>query len=92
MGHDVATEAEIKGVGRVDLYDISTKVIYELETNLSPKYRREANQKYIQAGVEVIVIDINELPDDIFQTQLRNGMWPVVTLFLLLLDQFLQLI
>ena len=71
LDHDVVTEVEIVGVGRVDLYDITTKTVYEFETNVSPKYRKEANEKYIQAGVEVIVININELPDDIFQRYLK---------------------
>ena len=67
LGHDVVTECNIIGVGRVDLFDLSVKVIYEFETHRSPKYRKEANEKYLQTGVEVIVININELPDDIFQ-------------------------
>ena len=71
LGHDIVTECQIVGVGRVDLYDLTVKVIYEFETNHSPKYRREANEKYLQTGVEVIVIDINELPDDIFQRYLK---------------------
>ena len=78
LNHDLVSECSIIGVGRVDLYDITTKVIYEFETNVSPKYRREANEKYIQNGVEVIVININELPDDIFQRymNLREYMIP----------------
>jgi len=45
--------------------------VYEFETSHSPKYRKEMNEKYIQNGVEVIVVDINELPDDIFQRYLK---------------------
>lgn len=71
LGHEITTECSIIGVGRVDLYDITTKVIYEFETSHSPKHRKEMNKKYIQRGVEVIVIDINELPDDIFQRYLK---------------------
>ena len=69
--HDVVTECQIVGVGRIDLFDITTQTIYEFENHVSPKYREEANEKYHMAGVEVIVIDINELPDDIFQRYLK---------------------
>ena len=71
LDHDIVTECTIIGIGRIDLYDITTRTIYEFETSHSPKYRKEANEKYIQTGVEVIVIDINELPDDIFQRYLK---------------------
>ena len=59
------------GLGRVDLFDITSQTIYEFETSVSPKYRKEANEKYRQSGVEVIVVDINSLPDDIFQRYLK---------------------
>ena len=55
----------------VNLYNITTKTVYEFKTSHSPKYRREANEKYIQSGVEVIVIDVKELPDDLFQRYLK---------------------
>ena len=71
LGHDVVTECNIIGVGRVDLYDLTTQTIYEFETHRSPKYRKEANEKYLQTGVEVIVININELPNDIFQRYMK---------------------
>ena len=71
LDHDVATECQIVGVGRIDLFDITTQTIYEFENHVSPKYRKEANEKYLQTGVEVIVININELPDDIFQRYLK---------------------
>ena len=78
FNHNIATECQIVGVGRVDLYDISTKTIYEFETSHSPKYRKEANEIYKQTGVEVIVIDINILPDDIFQRYLKLKEYVVV--------------
>ena len=71
LNHSLVSECSIIGVGKVDLFDITTRTVYEFETNVSPKYRREANEKYIQAGVEVIVININELPDDIFQRYMK---------------------
>ena len=71
LDHDIVTECQIVGVGRIDLFDITTQTIYEFENHVSPKYRKEANEKYRMTGVEVIVIDINELPDDIFQRYLK---------------------
>ena len=71
LNHDMVTECTIVGIGRIDLYDVTSKTIYEFETNHSPKYRREANEKYLQTGVEVIVIDLNSLPNDIFQRYLK---------------------
>ena len=65
--HDVLTEFEIVGVGRGDIFDLTTKVQYELETNHSPKWRQELNIKYMQTGVEVIVIDCHDLPLDFYQ-------------------------
>jgi hypothetical protein len=61
------TEFEIVGVGRGDVFDLTTKVQYELETSRSPKYRREINSKYLQAGIELIVIDCSDLPLDFYQ-------------------------
>jgi len=71
LNHNIVTECNIIGVGRVDLYDITTRTVYEFENSHSPQYRKEANEKYIQAGVEVIVIDLNILSDDIFQRYMK---------------------
>jgi hypothetical protein len=78
FNHNIVTECQIVGVGRVDLYDITTQTIYEFETSNSPKYRKEANEIYKQTGVEVIVVDINLLPDDIFQRYLKMKEFVVV--------------
>ena len=67
MHHDVVSEVEILGVGRSDLYDITTKVIYEFETSGSKRYQRKMNEIYEQTGIEVIVVDVTILPTDIFQ-------------------------
>jgi hypothetical protein len=55
----------------VDLYDISTRVIYEIETTGCKKIQRRVNEIYEQTGVEVIVIDVKDLPDDIFQRYIK---------------------
>ena len=65
LGHDVTTECQIIGIGRIDLYDITAKVIYEFETTGCKKVQRRVNEIYKQTGVEVTVIDVRELPDDI---------------------------
>ena len=71
LRHDVATEVEVVNVGVCDLYDISTKVIYEFETTGSKKVQRRVNKIYKHTGNEIIVIDVKELPDDIFQRYLK---------------------
>lgn len=65
--YDVLNEFEIAGVGRGDVFDLTTKRQYELETNHSPKLRQELNRKYMQTGIEVIVIDCSNLPLDFYQ-------------------------
>ena len=71
LKHDVASEVQIIDVGVCDLYDISTRVIYEFETTGSKKVQRRVNEIYKHTGNEVIVIDVKELPDDIFQRYLK---------------------
>ena len=71
LNHDVTTECNVIGVGRLDLYDLTTKTIYEFESSSSINKRRKENEIYAQTGVEVIIINIKELPDDIFQRYLK---------------------
>ena len=71
LKHDVITEVTIIGVGVCDLFDISVNVIYEFESSHSINKRRRENEIYKQTGVEVIIINIKELPDDIFQRYLK---------------------
>jgi hypothetical protein len=71
LDHNLVTECNIVGIGRIDLYDISTKTIYEFESSSSINKRRKENEIYAQTGVEVIIIEINKLPDDIFQRYLK---------------------
>jgi hypothetical protein len=69
--HDVVAECNIVGVGRLDLFDITTKVIYEFETSGCKSVQQRVNDIYKQTGVEIIVIDVQELPDDIFQRYMK---------------------
>ena len=67
LKHDVLSEVEVVGVGVCDLFDRSVNVIYEIETTACKKVQRRVNEIYKQTGVEVIVIDVRDLPDDIYQ-------------------------
>jgi hypothetical protein len=71
LNHDVVAECNIIGIGRLDLYDLTTKVIYEFETTGCKSVQQKVNDIYKQTGVEIIVIDVKELPDDIFQRYLK---------------------
>ena len=71
LNHDLVTESTIVGVGRLDLFDITTQTIYEFESSSSINKRRKEDEIYAQTGVEVIIINIKELPDDIFQWYMK---------------------
>ena len=71
LDHNIVSECQIVGVGRLDLYDITTRTIYEFESSSSINKRRRENEIYKQTGVEIIIINIKELPDDIFQRYLK---------------------
>jgi hypothetical protein len=71
LNHDVITECRIIGVGRVDLYDITTRTVYEFETTGCLKTRQRVKEIYEQTGVDVILILVEKLPDDIFQRYLK---------------------
>jgi hypothetical protein len=71
LDHDLVTECNIVGVGRIDLYDITTLTIYEFESSTTINKRRKDNDIYKQTGVEVILINIKDLPNDIFQRYLK---------------------
>ena len=71
LNHDVTTECNIIGVGRLDLYDLTTKTVYEFETSGCKSVQHRVNDIYKQTGVEVIVIDVQDLPDDIYQRYMK---------------------
>ena len=71
MKHDIVSEIEIVGVGFCDLFDISSQVIYEFETSHCKKVQKRVNEIYRQTGIEIIVIDVKDLPDNIFQRYLK---------------------
>ena len=59
LGHRCVTEARIDGVGRIDVYDIDTRTAYELESEKSRANSQRFKQKFIQAGVDGVVVPIN---------------------------------
>ena len=71
LNHDLATECNIAGIGRIDLFDISTRTVYEFETTGSKSVQQRVNDIYKQTGIEIIVIDVKELPDDIYQRYMK---------------------
>ena len=71
LNHDIITEYHIVGVGNVDLYDITTRTIYIFDTSQLQTYLQLINDLYPDSEVEVIVIDVEGLPDDIFQRYLK---------------------
>jgi hypothetical protein len=71
LNHEIISECNIIGVGRLDLYDTTTRTVYEFETSGCKSVQQKVNDIYKQTGVEIIVIDVKELPDDIFQRYLK---------------------
>ena len=77
MKHDVVTEFEITGMGIGDVFDLTTSVQYEIETNSQPKHIKNKAEQYIRIGVEVIVIPLKNLPIDIKEREktLKEYVW-----------------
>ena len=73
LDHDVVSECQLIGapIGRLDLFNITTSTVYEFETTGCKSVQRRVNEIYQQSGVEVIVIDVKELSDDIFQRYMK---------------------
>ncbi len=58
LKHRCVCEAEICGIGRLDVYDMDSNCIYELESDQYPNRSRKAKKKYQQAGVDIVIIPI----------------------------------
>ena len=69
--HDVVSEVEIVDVGFSDLFVITANVLYEFETTGSKNKQKRVNEIYKQTNMEIIVIDVKELPDDLYQRYLK---------------------
>ena len=65
MKHDVVTEAKINEIGQVDCFDITTQTIYEVETEKSIANTMKNKDKYKQAGVDLIIIQLHRWDGDL---------------------------
>jgi hypothetical protein len=63
--HDVVTEFKIEGIGTGDLLDITARIQYEVETEKSIANINKAKEKYLQAKIDLIIIQIKKMPNDI---------------------------
>ena len=72
LNHDVISDYHIIAIGNVDLYDITTRTIYQFESSnfMTNKHLTE-NDILNQHEVEVIIIFLEDLPDDIFQRYMK---------------------
>jgi hypothetical protein len=72
LNHDVITDYHIIGVGNVDLYDLSARTIYQFEDeNSIDELQLIKNDILFQKIVDVIIIHLEDLPDDIFQRYIK---------------------
>ena len=62
----------ICSIGSIPIYDITTRTIYVFEqSGLAKDYQKNINELYEESELDVIAIDIEELPDDIFQRYIK---------------------
>ena len=71
QNHDVICDYYIIGVGEADLYDLTTRTLYIFDSTKFNEFRKIINELYSDSEVEVITIDPDDLPDDIFQRYLK---------------------
>ena len=64
LKHMVVCEAKLQGIGSMDVYDITSKVNYEIETEKSLANSLRFKEKYRQIGVDLVIIQIHNLPSD----------------------------
>ena len=78
LDHDIVTEYHNVGVGRVDLYDLTIRIIYVFDLVNSKEYQKNINELYPDSEVDVIAINIEDLPDDLFQRYLKLREYVVI--------------
>ena len=64
MKHEVRTEWSVPA-GYVDIVDMDTMTMYEIELSHSPKFRNRKIELYRQPGFELIIINCSKMPLDI---------------------------
>jgi hypothetical protein len=78
LHHKAVCEIEIAGIGKLDVFDVSTQTIYELESEQYAVKSWHLKEKYKQVGVDIVIITIHELSDNLqeIQTYLRSFIRP----------------
>ena len=78
LKHRVVCETKIEGVGSMDVFDIDTSVDYEIESEKSIANIERSKEKYRQAGVELVIIQIRDWNDSIgwLQEYIRHWIRP----------------
>lgn len=71
LNHDMICNHYIIGVGNIDIYDVSARVLYILDSYHSEDYQNMIDELYPYSHLDVVAINIEELPDDIFQRYLK---------------------
>ena len=64
LEHDIRTEWRVPN-GYVDIVDLTTHTIYEIELSANKSFRNRKIDLYDMPGFEVIVVDCHNLPSDI---------------------------
>jgi hypothetical protein len=75
MKHRVVCEAKIEGIGVMDVFDIDTNVDYELESEKSLANSERIKEKYRQAGIELVIIQIRNWNDSLGWLQEYIRLW-----------------
>ena len=65
LKHMVVCEAKLQDIGSMDVYDITCKVDYEIETEKSLANSLRFKEKYRQIGVDLVIIQIHGLSPDL---------------------------
>ena len=71
LDHDVICDYHVIGMGNADIYDVTTRTIYHLETGLTNEHLKSISELYPHSEVDIIVIYIVDLSDDIFQRYMK---------------------
>jgi hypothetical protein len=74
LNHDIVTDYHIVGIGNVDLYDLSTRTIYAINSidRLDiVECQKNIDELYPDSEVGVIAINTEDLPSDIFQRYIK---------------------
>jgi hypothetical protein len=76
LGHEIATEVPIPGLGVADIIDLTTNTQYEIELTHARAVRESKAEKYRRSGVEIIVVDGHDMPENI--DELRKFIEPYI--------------